>query len=91
MRLASSCSASSKELLNEDNHFILLDGTRSVLIEGSEHLIEGFIREFISGSEVSEGILDKLLGFLLVEGSTLVDIICVPDLVNNTLDGLLFS
>ena len=78
-------------MLDEDNHLSLLNGTRSVLVEGGEDLIEGLIRELISSSEVSEGVLNELLGLLFVESSTLVDIISVPDLVDNTLNGLFFS
>jgi len=42
------CSASSEELLDENNHFALLNGAGAILIEGGEDLIESLIREFIS-------------------------------------------
>ena len=82
---------STEELLDEDNHLGLLDSAWSVLVEGGENLIEGFIRELISGSKVTEGILNEFLGLILVESTALVDIIGVPDLVDNTLNGLFFS
>ena len=81
---ALSISLSSEELLDENNHLVLLDGTGVVLVEGREDLIESLLGELISGSEVAEGVLDELLGLFLVEGTRFVDIISVPDLVNNT-------
>ena len=83
-------SVSTKELLDEDDHLVLLDGTGVVLVEGLEDLIESLLGELVTGSEVSKGVLDELLGLFLVEGTGLVDIISVPDLVDDTLDGLLF-
>ena len=41
-------SVSTKELLDEDDHLVLLDGTGVILVESGEDLIEGFIREFIT-------------------------------------------
>ena len=81
----------SEELLDEDNHLWFLDGSWSVLVEGGEDLIECLIREFISGSEVSEGILNELLGLFFVEGTALIDIVGIPDLVDDSLNGLFFS
>ena len=83
-------SVSSEELLDEDDHLVLLDGTGVVLVEGGEHLIEGLLGELVSGSEVTEGILHELLGLLFIEGATFVDVISVPDLIDNTLDCLFF-
>ena len=82
------CSLSTEELLDEDNHFVLLNGTRSVLVEGGEDLIESLIRELISGSEVTEGVLNELLGLFLVECAGLIDVVSVPDLVDDALNCL---
>ena len=84
-------SSVSEELLDESYHFALVDCSWSVLVESGEYLCESIIREFISRSKVSEGILNELLGLLLVEGTALIDIVGIPDLVDDTLDGLFFS
>ena len=89
--LAEISSVSSKELFDESDHLWFLDSSWVVLVEGGEHLIEGFLGELVTGSEVTEGVLNELLGLFLVESSGLVDIIGVPDLVDNTLNGLFFS
>ena len=83
-------SVSTEELFDENNHLGLLDGTGVVLVESAEDLIESFLGELITGSEVSEGVLDELLGLFLVEGTGFVDIIGVPDLVDDALDSLFF-
>ena len=85
-----SCSVSTKELLDEDDHLGFLDGSRVVLVEGLENLIEGLLGELVTRSEVTEGVLNEFLGLFLVEGSWFVDIVGIPDLVDNTLDSLFF-
>ena len=62
-------SVSSEELLDEDDHLGFLDGTGVILIEGSENFIESFLGELVTGSEVTEGILNELLGLFLIEGT----------------------
>ena len=83
-------SLSSKELLDEGNHLWLLDCSRVVLVEGTENLVEGFLGEFVTGSEVSEGVLNEFLCLFLIEGTGLVNIISVPNLVDDALDSLFF-
>ena len=82
-------SVATKQLLNEDNHLVLLDGAGVVLVEGREDLIESLRGELVTRAEVAESVLDKLLGLFLVESARLIDIIRVPDLVNDALDSLL--
>ena len=80
-----------EELLDEDDHLSLLDGARVVLVESLEDFVEGLIRELVSGTEVAKGVLNELLGLLLVEGTRVVNVIGAPDLINHTTDGLFFS
>jgi hypothetical protein len=47
--------------------------------------------ELVSRSEVSKSILNELLGLLLIESTAFVDIISVPDLVDNALGSLIFG
>ena len=82
-------SAATEQLLNEDNHLVLLDGAGVVLVKGREDLIECLRGELVAGAEVAESVLDELLGLFLVKGARLIDIIRVPDLVNDALDSLL--
>ena len=86
-----SSSWSSEELLDENNHLCFLDSSWSVLVEGGEDLIESFGGELISWSKISEGILNEFLGLIFVEGTALINIISIPDLVDDTLNGLFFS
>ena len=86
MAVGLSCAA--EQLLNEDHHLILLDGAGVVLVEGAEHLVEGLSRELITGSEVAKSVLNELLGLILVESAGLIDIVSVPDLVDDALDRL---
>ena len=62
-------SIAAEQLLDEDNHLILLDGAGVVLVEGAEHLVEGLRGELITGTEVAESVLDELLGLFLVKGT----------------------
>jgi hypothetical protein len=80
-----------EELLDEHDHLGLLDGAGVIFIESGEHLIESLVGELVAGAEVAEGVLDELLGLLLVEGAALVNVIGVPDLVNDGLDSLVFG
>ena len=77
-------------MLDEDDHLVLLNGARVVLVEGGEDLIEGLLGELVSGAKVAEGVLDELLGLFLVKSTALVDIVGVPDLVDDALDCLFF-
>merc|ERR1719498_1366274 len=72
LNLTEHCSVA-EELLDEDNHFVLLDGSGVVLVEGGEDLIESLVGELVTGSEVTEGVLNELLGLLFVEGAALVN------------------
>ena len=83
-------SVSTEELLDEDNHLGLLDSSGVVLVEGLEDLIEGLLGEFITRSEVTKSVLDEFLGLLLIESTWFVNIVSIPDLVDNTLDSLFF-
>ena len=87
----SDSSVSTKELLDEDDHLLLLDGAGAVLVEGGEDLVEGLRRELVTRAEVAKGILNELLGFILVEGTRVVDVVGGPDLVDDTCDSLFFS
>ena len=69
----------------------LLDSTGVFLVKGGEYLIESFYGELVSGAEASKGLLDELSGFLLIEGTALVDIIVAPDLVDDAMDSLFFG
>ena len=80
-----------KELLDEDDHLSLLDGARVVLVESLEDFVEGLIRELVTRSEVTKGVLNELLGLFLVEGTRVVNIVGAPDLINDASDGLFFS
>merc|ERR1711988_1138892 len=82
-------SCSTKQLLDEDDHLVLLDRAGLSLVEGTEDLIERILRELVSGSEVAESVLHELLGLFLVKFTGLVDIVGVPDLVADALDRLL--
>jgi len=75
-------------LLDEDNHLTFLDGSGVILIEGAEDLIESLIGELVTGSEVTEGVLNEFLGLFLIEGTALIDVIGFPDLVDDTLGNL---
>ena len=82
-----------EELLDEGDHLTLLDGARAVLVEGGEDLTEGLLGELttVVRGERAKSVLDELLGLLLVESTGVVNIIGGPDLVDDTLDGLIFS
>ena len=80
----------SEELLDEDDHLVLLDGTGLVLVEGGEDLVEGLLGELVTGAEVTESVLNEFLGLFLIEGAGLVDIVSFPNLVDNALDSLFF-
>ena len=62
-------SASTEQLLNENNHLVLLDGAGVVLVEGREDLVESLRGELVTGAEVAQSVLDELLGLFLVEGT----------------------
>ena len=62
-------SASTEQLLNENNHLVLLDGAGVVLVEGREDLVESLRGELVTGAEVAQSVLDELLGLFLVEGA----------------------
>ena len=83
----------SEKLLDEGDHLTFFDGARSILIEGSEYFSESLFRELttIIRWKGSEGIFNELLSFFLIEGTRVVDIISGPDLIDNALDGLVFS
>ena len=81
-------SVSTEELLDENDHLALLNSSWVVLVESGENLIKGLIWEFITGSEITKGILDEFLGLLFVESTGFIGIISVPNLVNNTLNCL---
>ena len=83
-------SSVSEQLLDEGHHLLLVDSAAAILVEGGEDLIEGFLGELVSGSEVSKSVLDELLGLFLVEFTGIVDIVGLPTLVDNTLDSLFF-
>ena len=68
-REANDLSVAAEQLLDEDDHLILLDGAGVVLVEGAEHLVEGLRGELITGTEVAESVLDELLGLFLVKGA----------------------
>ena len=77
-------------MLDEDDHLVLLNSARSIFVEGSEDLCEGFFREFITRSEVSKSVLNKFLGLFFVESSRVVNVVDCPDLVDDTSDSLFF-
>jgi len=52
----------SKQLLNEDSHLVLLNGTALVLIDLNENLVEGGDVEPVGISKVPESLLDESLG-----------------------------
>jgi len=76
----------SKELPDEPHHLGLLHGARFVVIEAIKDLVERRIIELVSRSQAAKRIDHKPFGFLPVKGSTFVDIIVSPDLVNEALD-----
>ena len=81
-------SCASEQLLDEDNHLGLLDGAGVVLVEGTEDFVKGLLRELVAGSEVAKSVLNELLGLVLVECAGLIDIVSVPDLVDDALNRL---
>ena len=87
---AEAVSVSAEELFDEDDHLGLLNSAGSVLVEGGEDLRESLLGELVSGSKVSEGILNELLGLFLVESTGVVDVVGGPDLVDHTADSLFF-
>ena len=87
-REANDLSVAAEQLLDEDDHLILLDGAGVVLVESAEHFVEGFRGELITGSEVAESVLNELLGLFLVESAGLINIVGVPDLVDDALNRL---
>ena len=62
-------SVSTEQLLNENNHLVLLNGAGVVLVEGREDLVESLRGELVTGAEVAESVLDELLGLFLVKGA----------------------
>lgn len=52
----------SEQLLNEDSHLVLFNGSTLVLIDLTENLIEGGLVEPIGKSKVSESLDDESLG-----------------------------
>jgi hypothetical protein len=82
---APDCSETSN-LLNEDLHFIPADGAAAVLVELAEAIFEVTLGELSTLSHFGEGILNELLGLILVEVSTVVLIVGPPDVINALFD-----
>ena len=70
------------DLLNELNHLLLLDGTRSVLVKLGEALVEVSVAEAGAVSHVLKSVHNELLGLVLVELSRVVLVILGPDFVD---------
>merc|ERR1712146_422647 len=79
------CSETS-DLLDEDGHLILLDGATAVLVELLEAGLEVGLGELAGVVHLSEGVLNELLGLLLVEGARVVLVVLSPDVVNTLSD-----
>ena len=85
---AGEASCATEQLLDEDDHLVFLDGAGVVLVEGAEDFVESLLRELVAGSEVAKSVLNELLSFLLIELARLVDVVSVPDLVDDALNRL---
>ena len=77
----SSCSETGN-LLDEDLHLVLGDGSVSVLVEFLEAGLEVRFGELAILSHFGEGVLDESLGLSLVEEATVVLVVGLPDVVN---------
>ena len=69
MGLPREYSVATEQLLDENDHLILLNGAGVVLVEGREDLIESLRGELVTGAEVAQSVLNELLGLFLVEGA----------------------
>ena len=76
----------SSNLLDEESHYVFLDGTRAFLVEFFENFIEVFFVELIlvvSICHLLKGVLAELLGLLLVESTRVVFVVGTPDALND--------
>ena len=71
----------SSNFLDEDYHFILLDGAGVILVKLFETRFEILLSEFATISHIDKSLPDENLGFVLVKS-----IQAVPTIVNAILD-----
>ena len=75
-------------MLDELDHFSLLDSARVVLVELAEALIEVLIIETGAVRHVGEGVAHELLSLVLVQVTVAVRVVLAPDLVDALGDNL---
>ncbi len=79
----------SGDFLDEESHLVFLDGAWAILVEFFETFIEVLFVELIlvvSISHLLKGVLDELLGLLLVESTRVVFVVGTPDVLNDFSD-----
>ena len=70
------------DLLNELDHFVLLDGAAIVLVELGEALIEVVVVKLTAIRHVDQSVLDKLPGLFFVEVAVAIGVVLAPDFVD---------
>ena len=70
------------DFLDEDSHFVFLDGAGAVLVELLEAGVEVCLGELAGIVHLGEGVLNEFLGLISVEGTGAVLVVLSPDVVN---------
>ena len=76
----------SSNFLDEDLHLVLGDGAIAVLVELLEAGLEVTLGELSVLSHLGQGVLDELLGLVLVKEAAVVLVVVLPDVVNALFD-----
>jgi hypothetical protein len=73
-------------VFDEVNHLFFLDGSRLVCVEHVKDKVKVFVRDILieyASCEVSHRVNYELFGLVLVEVSAAINIIFVPDIIDN--------